>query len=59
MLGQSCAKVPAGFTNVTSLAVAAFDRVYCSLSVLQFVFVLEISTRKVVIGLCATRTHVY
>ena len=59
MFGQSCAKVPAGFTNVSSLAVAAFDRVYGSLSVLQFVFVLEISTRKVVVGLCATRTRVY
>ena len=47
----------AGFTNVRSLAVAAFDLVYCSLSVLRFVFVLDISNsrRKVVIGLCATR----
>ena len=55
--GQSCANVSAGFTNVRSLAVAAFDLVYCSLSVLLFVFVLDISNsrRKVVIGLCATR----
>ena len=54
---QSCAKVSAGFTNVRSLAVAAFDLVCCSLSVLRFVFVLDISKRrrKVVIGSCATR----
>ena len=58
VLGQSRAKVSAGFTNVRSLAVAAFDLVYCSLSVLRFVFVLDISKhrrRKVVMGLCATR----
>ena len=44
--GQSLrlrAKVSPGFTNVSSLAVAAFDLVYCSLSVLRFVFVLDIS----------------
>ena len=40
---QSRAKVSAGFANVSSLAVAAFDLVYCSLSVLRFVFVLDIS----------------
>ena len=34
VFGQSRAKVSAGFTNVRSLAVAAFDLVYCSLSVL-------------------------
>ena len=46
VFGQSRAKVSAGFTNVTgSLAVAAFDLVYCSLSVLRFVFVLDISKR--------------
>ena len=59
VFGQSRAKVSVGFTNVRSLAVAAFDLVYCSLSVLLFVFVLDIilvrSRRKVVIGLCATR----
>ena len=57
MFGQSRAKVSAGFTNVGSLAVEAFDLVYCSLSVLRFVVVLDISTsrRRVVIGLCATR----
>ena len=43
VFGQSRAKVSAGFTNVRSLAVAAFDLVYCSLSVLRFVFVLDIS----------------
>ena len=42
MFGQSRAKVSAGF-NVRSLAVAAFDLIYCSLSVLRFVFVLDIS----------------
>ena len=40
---QSHANVSAGFTNVRSLAVAAFDLVYCSLSVLRFVFVLDVS----------------
>ena len=44
--GQSRATVSAGFTNVSSLAVAAFDLVYCSLSVLRFVFVLDISTQS-------------
>ena len=39
VFGQSRAKVSAGFNNVRSLAVAA----YCSLSVLRFVFVLDIS----------------
>ena len=28
VFGQSCAKASAGFTNVSSLAVAAFDLVY-------------------------------
>ena len=43
VFGQSHAKVSAGFTNVNTLAVAAFDLVYCSLSVPQFIFVLDIS----------------
>ena len=43
VFGQSCAKVCASFTNVGSLAVAAFHLVYCSMSVLRFVFVLDIS----------------
>ena len=43
VFGQSLAKVSAGFTNVSGLAVAAFDLVFYSLPVLPFVFVLEIS----------------
>ena len=43
VFGRPRAKVSAGFTVVSSLAVAAFDLVYCSLSVLRFVFVLDIS----------------
>ena len=43
VFSQSRAKISAGFTNVSSLAVAAFDLVCCSLSVLRFVFVLDIS----------------
>ena len=43
VFGQSRAKVSSGFANVSSLAVAAFDLIYCSLSVLRFVFVLYIS----------------
>ena len=57
VFGQSRAKVFAGFTNLRSLAVAAFDLVYCSLSVsrLSFSLALVSSCPKVVIGLCATR----
>ena len=36
VFGQSSAEVSAGFINVRSLAVAAFDLVHCSLSVLRF-----------------------
>ena len=43
VFSQLRAKVSPGFTNVSSLAVAAFDLVYCSLSVLRFAFVLDIS----------------
>ena len=44
VFGQSHAEVSASFTNVSSLAVAAFDLVvYPSLSVLWFVFVLDSS----------------
>ena len=43
VFGQSRAKVSAGFTNVSSLAVAAFDLVYRSQSVFRFVFFLDIS----------------
>ena len=57
VFGQSRAKVSAGFTNVRSLAVAAFDLVYCSLSVLRLCLSLTSvsSRRKVVIGLCNIR----
>ena len=46
VFGQSCAKVFAGFINVRNLAVTAFDLVYCSLSVLWFVLVLDISKQS-------------
>ena len=46
VFGQSRAKVSAGFTKVRSLAVAAFDLLYCSLSFLWFVFVLDISKQS-------------
>ena len=41
VFSQSRTKVSACFTNVSGLAVGAFDLVYCSLSVLRFVFVLD------------------
>ena len=46
VFSRSRAKVSASFTNVRSLAVAAFDLVYCSLPVLRFVFVLDISKQS-------------
>ena len=46
VFGQSRAKVATGFTNLSSLTVTAFDLVYCSLSVLRFVFVLDISKQS-------------
>ena len=46
VFGRSRAKVSVGFANVRSLAVAAFDLVYCFLSVLRFVFVLDISKQS-------------
>ena len=46
VFSKSRAKVSVGFTNVSILAVAAFDLVYCSLSVLRFVFVLDISKQS-------------
>ena len=46
VFGPSRAKASVGFTNVRSLPVAAFDLVYCSLSVLRFVFVLDISKQS-------------
>ena len=42
VFGQSRAKVTADFTK-SSLAVPAFDLVYCSLSVLRFVYDFYIS----------------
>ena len=59
VFGQSRTKVSAGFTNVSSLTVAAFERLYCSRlsSGLSWFFTLVSSRRKVVIaaGLCETR----
>ena len=52
VLGQSCARVSASFTNVRSLAVAAFYVVYYSLSVLRFFFFFVLDIGK---QLCATR----
>ena len=43
VFGQSRAKVSAGCSSVRSLAVAVFDLAYCSLYVLRFVFVLDLS----------------
>ena len=57
VFGQSRAKVSAGFTNVRSLAVAAFDLVYCSLSVLRFVFVLDISKQVSCLLMSRTKTN--
>ena len=42
VFGQSRTKVSAGLTDVSGLAVEAFDLVYCSVSVLRYVFVLDI-----------------
>ena len=57
VFGQSCAKVSAGFYQVRSLAVNAFDLVYCSLSVLRFVFVLDIICKSSSSSFCVQ--HVY
>ena len=43
------------FTDVSGLAVAAFDLVYCFLTVLSLSLTLVSSGRKVAIGLCVTR----
>ena len=40
---QARAKVSAGLANASGLGVAAFDLVYCSLSVVRFIFALDIS----------------
>ena len=46
VISQSRAKVSAGFTIVSCLAVAAFDLVYCSLSVFRSVFVPDINKQS-------------
>ena len=56
MFGQSRVKVSLGFTNVSSLAVEAFDLVYCSLSVLQFVFVLDLDIERW-LSVCAQQVY--
>ena len=58
VFGQQRAKVSAGFTNVRSLAIAAFDLVYfapCLSSRLSLSLTLVSSRCKVVVGLCAKR----
>ena len=46
VISQSRAKVSAGFTIVSGLAVAVFDLVYCSLSVFRSVFVPDINKQS-------------
>ena len=46
VFSQSRATVSAGLTNVSGLEVAAFDHVYCSLSVLGSVFGLDIGKQS-------------
>ena len=53
VFGHSRAKVSAILTNVRSLVVAAFDLGYCSLSVLRFVFVLDVALQYT----CCTQTN--
>ena len=57
VFGQSNTKVSASFTDISSLAVAAFDLVDCSRlsSGLSLSLMLVRSSCKVVIGLCAIR----
>jgi len=42
VFSQSDVQISAGLTNISGLAVAAFDLVNCSLSVVWFVFVLNV-----------------
>ena len=42
VFGQSDVQVPAGLTNTSGLAVAAYDLINYSLSVARFVFVLNV-----------------
>ena len=58
VFGRWRSKVSAGFTNVSSLAVAAFNLVCCApclSSGLSLSLTFVSSPRKMVIGLCATR----
>ena len=55
LFGQSRAKVSAGFTKVSSLAVVPFDHLPLS-SGLSLSLTLVSSRRKAVKGLCATHT---
>ena len=42
VFSQSDVQTPAGLTNVSGLAVTAFDLINCSLSVARFVFVFNV-----------------
>jgi len=42
VFSQSDVQIPAGLTNMSGLAVAAFDLLNCSLSVARFVFVFDV-----------------
>ena len=42
VFSQSYVKIPAGLTNISGLADAAFDLIHCSLSVVSFVSVLYV-----------------
>jgi len=42
VFSQLDVQIPAGLTNISGLAVAAFDLVNCSLSVTWFVFVFNV-----------------
>ena len=59
MFGPSHAKVSAVFTDVGGLAVAAFDLVYCSLSVTLFVFVVVVKWLSVCVQHVYCKVEVY
>ena len=42
VFSQSDDQVPAGLTNISGLAVAAFDLINCSLSVARFIMVFNV-----------------
>jgi len=54
VFSQPCIQVSASLTDMTTLAVRAFDLVNCSLSVVGFVSVINIG-QYVVVGLWVTR----